>query len=170
MRLGKLLVQAAAVCIALAVSAYGYVAYRAYQVSAYERSTLERFQFPSLATALQTLASAPSMRCTEIHSDFNSASQVAFYHSGDKSRIDFTDVTRQDTQHWIALGGELYLWSDASEYVLHIDEVSVESLHELADILPPLFVDAECSAWWRADQTAFRVPSDKPIIRYDELR
>ena len=167
MRLARVIIQVCAVLIAVALAFGGYAYLKERAVTDYKETTLQGFQASSLSDVVAALKAAPSMKCTEDHSDFNSASRVTSYHHKGMTRVAFTNLTAGKSQYWVIRDGELYVWSDDSEAILRIRAGGQSSVQSLGEILPPLFVDAQCAVWWKPNSSAFDVPASKPIIDYD---
>lgn len=170
MRLGRFLIQTIAILIAIAVAVLGYVTYRQYQAEHFRVDVLEKFEFANLNDMIEIFAEAPDMRCSEDHSDFNSSTRVVFHHAGTKSRFDLTDMTSGKTQYWVMDAENLYLWNEESDYVIAIDAGPESPVRPVGEAIPPLFVDALCTAWWSPDERIFELPVSKSIILYEDLQ
>lgn len=167
MRLGRIIIQLCALFIAAALAFGGYAYMKERSVRVYKETVLQGLQVSSLNGVVTALKTAPSMVCTEDHSDFNSASRVTSYHDEGMTRLTFTSLTDGKSQYWIIRDEEIYVWSDESEAILRIRAGGDSSVKELGDLLPPLFVNAQCSVWWKPNPRAFDIPASKPIIEYE---
>lgn len=174
MRVGKLILQMCAVVIAIAVCTGGYAFYRRDQVSEFQRK-LTTIQSPVYSPFVDLILTAPPVICRYAASNFDEAARSVTYISDGRFRKTSGSLARpRETLHEIMDASGTHLWRDNSDTILFIPiemtrQLPSDGVNAEQPGFGAILGGLECEVWWNPDDSFFRVPSDKPIIPYDEL-